>query len=79
MLFIDWLSNIIFEMSSRKMLFGRFEVKINDTKLKGICWGEKADAVKHWPAVEVKGASYTELKVKQTEDGKWIAQCVVDV
>jgi SHS2 domain-containing protein len=29
--------------------------------------------------VEVKGATLTELKVGRTEDGAWIARCVVDV
>jgi SHS2 domain-containing protein len=28
--------------------------------------------------VEVKGATYTELKVSR-RDGSWIAECVVDV
>ena len=34
---------------------------------------------RHAPAVEVKGATFTELKVHRNEDGAWIAQCVVDV
>jgi SHS2 domain-containing protein len=29
--------------------------------------------------VEVKGATYTCLQVKQDESGAWLAQCVVDV
>jgi SHS2 domain-containing protein len=36
------------------------------------------DPVRHEPAVEVKGATYTALRVQQT-DGHWLAQCVVDV
>jgi SHS2 domain-containing protein len=31
------------------------------------------------PAVEVKGATLTELKVSRNADGLWTAQCVVDV
>jgi SHS2 domain-containing protein len=79
MLLIEWLSSLIFEMDSRKMLFGRFEVHIEQKRLEAICRGEKADAAKHSPAVEVKGATYTLLSVKQNDGGRWIAQCVVDV
>ena len=37
------------------------------------------EVARHHPAVEVKGATYTELSVKRDEEGRWIAQCVVDV
>jgi tRNA nucleotidyltransferase (CCA-adding enzyme) len=36
------------------------------------------DAARHHPAVEVKGATYTTLRVAQEGDG-WLAQTVVDV
>ena len=79
MLLVDWLNSIIFEMATRKMLFGRFEVHISGHHLQAIAWGEKIRIDKHQPAVEVKGATYTDLQVYQTNNGKWIAQCVVDV
>ena len=78
-LLVDWLNKLIYEMDTRKMLFGKFEVSIEDNRLNATAWGEKADVIKHQPAVEVKGATYTELKVERNEDGLWIAQCVVDV
>ena len=81
MLLVEWLSSLLFEMDSRKMLFGRFEVHIEQSaggRLRGVCWGEKVDVEKHSPAVEVKGATYTLLSVKE-DDGRWLAQCVVDV
>jgi len=79
MLLIEWLSCLLFEMDCRKMLFSRFEVHIEQKRLRGVCWGEKTDVARHQPAVEVKGATYMLLNVKQNDDGKWIAQCVVDV
>ncbi len=78
LLLVDWLNAIIFEISTRKMLFGRFEITIKDGSLKGKAWGEAIDVTRHHPAVEVKGATYTELALYQAE-GRWIAQCVVDV
>jgi len=42
-------------------------------------WGEPVDVARHQPAVEIKGATMTELRVEEDSDGNWIAQCVVDV
>jgi tRNA nucleotidyltransferase (CCA-adding enzyme) len=36
------------------------------------------DAARHHPAVEIKGATYTALRVAPVDDG-WLAQTVVDV
>ncbi|MCZ7685905.1 MAG: archease [Sandaracinaceae bacterium] len=79
-LFFDWINAIVAEMSARRMLFGRFEVRIDDTHLEGRAWGERADPARHAPAIEVKGATFTELRVSpDREHGGWYAQCVVDV
>lgn len=79
LLFADWINALIYEMALRKMLFSRFEVVLAGTHLYGKAWGEPVDVSRHKPAVEIKGATYTELKVYQQENGRWIAQCVVDV
>ncbi|HZR45542.1 MAG TPA: archease, partial [Candidatus Manganitrophaceae bacterium] len=76
---VDWLNALIYEMAVRRMLFGRFKVTLNGPRLHGTAWGEKVDPARHQPAVEVKGATYTALRVQQDQNGVWIAQCVVDV
>ena len=63
LLLVEWLNAIIYEMAVRSMLFGRFEVKITGTRLKGISSGEPIDQAKHLPACEPKGATYTALRV----------------
>ncbi len=78
-LLTEWLNSLIYEMAVRRLLFSRFEVNIQDHSLRAEVWGEPIDQAKHQPAVELKGATLTELKVEQTEGGYWIAQCVVDV
>lgn len=78
LLLVDWLNALIYEMATRHMLFSRFVVHISGERLQGRAWGERVDIERHRPAVEVKGATYTELKVAE-EDGRWLAQCVVDV
>lgn len=78
-LLVDWLNALVYEMATRGWLFSRFQVRIAGGKLEGQAWGEHVDVARHQPAVEVKGASYTELKVTRAPQGAWTAQCVVDV
>lgn len=79
LLFMAWIDAIVYEMAVRRMLFARYEVKIDEQRLTALAWGEAVDVSKHEPAVEIKAATFAELKVKQAGDGMWIAQCVVDV
>lgn len=79
LLLVDWLNVLIYEMATRNMLFSRFEVQLTGERLEAQVWGEALDVARHHPAVEVKGATYTALKVAHQPDGSWLAQCVVDV
>ncbi|MGC2047587.1 MAG: archease [Gallionella sp.] len=79
LLLADWLNSLIFEMVTRNMLFSRFEVHVNGAHLTAKVWGEALEVARHHPAVEIKGATYTSLKVAKQPDGIWLAQCVVDV
>jgi SHS2 domain-containing protein len=79
LLFVEWLNAIIYEMAVRRLLFGRFAVRIAGNSLKGRLWGEPVDILRHAPACEPKGATYTQLKVAREPDGTWSAACVVDV
>lgn len=78
LLLAEWLNGLIYEMATRHMLFGRFAVELGPGWLRGTAWGERLDPRRHHPAVELKGATYTTLRVAQ-ENGLWIAQTVVDV
>lgn len=79
LLLVDWLNALSYEMAERRMLFGAFEVTIDGGKLKGRAIGEAASSERHAPAVEVKGATYTELAFAEDRPGLWRAQCVIDV
>lgn len=78
-LLLDWLNGLIYEMTVRRLVFGRFAVSIDGCRLHGEAWGEPIDRRRHKPAVEPKGATLTALKVKTRADGAWVAQCIVDV
>ena len=79
LLLIDWLNTLIYEMATRKLLFSRFEVKVQNHHLTASAWGEPMDSARHEPTVEIKGATYTALRVAREANGKWVAECVVDV
>lgn len=79
LLLINWLSTLLYEMDTRGMLFRRFEITATEGGLKAKAWGEPVDVARHEPAVEVKAATYADLKVERRNDGTWLAQCIVDV
>jgi len=79
LLLVDWLNALVFETDTRKMLFSTFKVSLQELRLEATAWGEPVDVARHQPAAEVKGATYTALKVERDAGGLWCAQCVVDV
>jgi SHS2 domain-containing protein len=78
LLLVEWLNALLSLSDIERMVFSKFEVKINGTSLKGTAWGEPLDRVSHEPKVEIKGATYHMLQVKKEKD-RFVAQCVVDV
>lgn len=78
LLLAAWLNALIYEMAVRRLLFGRFQVTLDGNRLDALATGEPASVPRHQPAVEVKGATYTALRVAPVEGG-WLAQTVVDV
>ena len=79
LLLVDWLNALVYEMATRGMLFGDWEVTLHGRVLDAVARGERVDRLRHEPVVEVKGATYTALSVSRDSAGTWHAQCVVDV
>ena len=80
-LLIELLNELISLSEIENMTFKEVKVKIwQDDKfyLTGKAYGEKRDIPKHEFKTEVKAATFSNLKV-ELKDGKWTAQCVVDV
>lgn len=78
LLLIEWLNALLSLSDIDRMAFSKFEVKIIGTSLTGIAWGEAFDRDRHEAHVEVKGATFHMLSVKE-QYGRFVAQCVVDV
>lgn len=78
LLLVEWLNALLSLSDIERMVFSRFEVRIEGTSLTARAWGERLDRIRHEPNVEVKGATYHMLKVNKSGD-RYVAQCVVDV
>jgi SHS2 domain-containing protein len=82
-LLVAFLNELISIADVRRLVFGRFQVEIsggssNPFRLKARVQGEPFDPERHEFTVVPKGATYTALRVARDE-GRWVAQCVVDV
>ena len=83
-LLVEWLNALLAQASIHNMVFSdfKFKIKAKDTQyeLDGFAFGEKLDVKKHEFGIEIKAATYSQLKVYQElETKKWVAQCIVDV
>ena len=82
-LFIEWLNKLLSEAGIENLVFSDFKIreikKVNSGyKLLGLARGEKLNLEKHEPKVEVKAATYSQLKVEKKEN-QYIAQTIIDV
>jgi SHS2 domain-containing protein len=78
LLLFDWLNALVFEMATRRVLFARYDVEVEGAALSARAFGEPVEVARHHPAVEVKGATWTGMRVAR-EGASWVAECVVDV
>ena len=81
-LLVDFLNHLLYLRDVNETLFNKFDLYIineeDGWKLNGKVVGEKINKKKHDIKSDVKAASYHQLKVEE-KNGKWLAQCVVDV
>jgi SHS2 domain-containing protein len=82
-LFVEWLNKLLSEAGIENLVFSDFKItkikKINSSyKLLGFARGEELNLETHEPKVEVKAATYSQLKVEKKEN-QYMVQTVVDV
>jgi len=82
-LLVDFLDELIFLFATRRLVFCRFDVVVEEDtpgefSLRAKAFGERWNPSRHEATVEPKGATFTALRVGREKDG-WVAQCVVDV
>ena len=77
-LLFDWLAELLYTFETRRVLFGRFEVRLSESGLSAVAWGEVLDAGRHELDMEVKAVTYHGLKVEPEGEG-WLAEVIVDL
>lgn len=77
-LLVAWLNEVVAAMSLRRMLFGRFQVRMRDHELQASAGGEETSPTGHPPPAVVRRAAATALRVAPTPDGGWLAQAVME-
>jgi SHS2 domain-containing protein len=79
-LLLEWLSELLYLKDVKGKMYGQFRVeKMSDTSLIAKVYGEPINVDRHKLKLEVKAATWTQLRIQQANDNKWIAQCLVDV
>lgn len=78
-LMVAWLSEIIYLVDVKEMLFCRFDIKsIAAGKLEGTIAGESIDSAGQNLRTQIKACTYHNLKVGK-ENSDWFAQIIFDV
>jgi len=77
-LLINYLNELLYIYSTKKIVFSKFKIKINKNKLKSIIFGEKFNSKKHIIYNEIKAATYHNLKIKQYNN-MFSTQIIFDV
>lgn len=82
-LFVEWLNNLLTETGIKNLIFSDFlvkEIKKDDSgfRLFGLAKGEEINPEKHQTKIEVKAATYSQLKVEK-KGNQYMVQTIVDV
>lgn len=83
-LFVAWLNALIVRKDVDGMVYARFDpvtiktIAPDEYRLTATAWGEPLDPERHDPKVDVKAATYSELRCERTERG-YEVECVVDL
>ncbi|WP_240359273.1 archease [Pyxidicoccus trucidator] len=78
-LLANWLRSIVHNMAARRLRFRCFAVRLDGWHLFGLAYGEHLDPERHQGALGLRGVSLVEPTVRRTEDGRWTAECKVEV
>lgn len=76
-LFVNWLNELLSLSAAKELIFSDFKInKLTENLIEAFAIGESRDNYKS--NVEIKAATYHELKVEKTASG-WQAQVIFDV
>jgi len=81
-LLVNLLQELLYLHEVKKLLFCKFEFKINDNiknrEVEGFVWGEEINFSRHDLLNDIKAVTYSDLKVEH-ENGKLSAKITFDI
>lgn len=77
-LLYEWLEEIIIKFDTKRLIFSKFKVNIENKKLEATCRGEKFKTDKHIIGTEVKAITYHMMNIEETKKG-WEISFVPDI
>ncbi|HDO19109.1 MAG TPA: archease [Thermoplasmatales archaeon] len=66
-LLVDWLDELLFLNTAKNLVFGRFEVELDErrNRLRARVFGEEYNKEKHGYGMEIKAITYHMLKIRR--------------
>ena len=77
-LLVSWLQELLYLLDTEDLVFGRFQVKLQDFSMEATAWGEAFDPEIHPIKTEIKAVTYHQLEVEQNDQG-WRAKVIFDI
>lgn len=77
-LLVSWLQELLYLLDTEGYVFGRFQVKLQNSSLEAAAWGEVFNPEVHEMRSEIKAVTYHQLEVIQSDEG-WQAQVIFDI
>ncbi len=77
-LLVSWLQELLYLLDTEDLVFGRFQVKLQDFSMEATAWGEVFDPEIHPIKTEIKAVTYHQLEVEQNDQG-WRARVIFDI
>ncbi|MFP3870013.1 MAG: archease [Syntrophobacteria bacterium] len=78
MLLVSWLQEILYLLDTEGLVFGRFQVNVQNCRLVAAAWGEPFDPDVHGAKTEIKAVTYHQLEIGESDRG-WRAQVIIDL
>jgi SHS2 domain-containing protein len=78
-LLVNWLSEVLYWLDGEHRAMRSFKVReLTESRVAGEAQGERRDPARHEPRLVVKGITYHQLKIEQSEQG-WQCEVYLDI
>jgi len=77
-LLVSWLQELLYLLDTEDLVFGRFQVTLQEFLLEATAWGSVFDPKIHTMKTEIKAVTYHQLEVTKSDQG-WEAQVIFDI